>query len=207
MGMRRPSWCAGIVFYFSNDARGGVAAQADLAVRSRLAEDVRGETRDLEDCGPEERPDSLFHPMVLNFTHNASPGPSSRSELQSLGPELVQLCKLDDASTQDNNPYLASVSFLARTINVDCNIQNVGMFLSFFSSMNPDFKHLLGRKDPCALLLLAHWYAKMCHYHEWWIWRRAYLEGQSICTYLTRYHGDDGNILNAMKYPEMVCCR
>jgi hypothetical protein len=150
------------------------------------------------------RVDSVFYSMVPDFMQYASPT-SSRSELQKLPPELIQLCKLDDASMQDNSPYLTCASFLTQTINLECNTHNMGVFLSFFGCMHPDYKQLLGQRDPCALLLLAYWYAKMCQCQQWWIWRRAFLECQAICRYLIRYHGDDGNILNAVRYPEMIC--
>ena len=153
------------------------------------------------------RVDSVFHPMVPNFLHYASPVHPSRleSEPQKLPHELIQLCKLDEASSQANNPYLASASFLAQTIDVECKTRNIGLFLCFFGCMHPQFKHLLGHKDPCALVLLACWYAKMYQCQQWWISPRASLECQAICRYLKGRHGDDDNILTAIRYPETIC--
>lgn len=104
------------------------------------------------------RVDSVFHPMVPDFLHYASPIPTSRlkPELQKLPYELIQLCKLDDSSIQANNPYLASASFLAQTIDIECKTRNIRVFLCFFGCMHPHFKHLLEQKDPCALMLLAY---------------------------------------------------
>ena len=150
------------------------------------------------------RADSVFHPVALDFMQYASPDSSSRSELQKLPQDLIQLCKIGDAPLRDDNPYLASASFLAHTIDIECRLHNIGMFLSYFGCMHPNFKQLLVQRDPCALLLQAHWYAKMCQCQQWWIWRRATLECQAICRYLTRYHGDDGNILTAVRYLETV---
>ena len=144
------------------------------------------------------RPDSVFHSMVPNFLQHASPI-SDRSHLQKLPPELIQLCRLDDASMQDDNPYVACASFLAQTVTVECSTYNIGMFLSFFGCVHPEYKRLLGQKDPCALLLLAYWYAKVCQCRLWWIWRRAFLECQAICSYLRMYYGDNTNILNSIR--------
>jgi hypothetical protein len=152
------------------------------------------------------RADSVFHPMVPDFLQYASPNSSSSSgsELQKLPNELIYLCRLNDTSMQNTNPYLASASFIAHTIDIECSTHNVGMFLSFFGCMHPHFKQLLGQRDPCALLLIAYWYVKMCQCQQWWIWRRASLECQAICRYLTLYHGGDGNILNAVRYLETI---
>ncbi|MCJ1472113.1 hypothetical protein MMC13_000760 [Lambiella insularis] len=151
------------------------------------------------------RPDSVFHRVAPDFSQYASVSLSSMAELQKLPPELLQLCKLDDASKLEHNPYLVSASFLAQTINIECNSQTVGIFLSFFGCMHEDYRLLLAEKDPCAMLLLAYWYAKVSQCQQWWLWPRAYLECQSICRYLTCYHGNDSNILSAVRYPETIC--
>ena len=58
--------------------------------------------------------------------------------------------------------------FLAQAINIECNTHNFGsMFGSFLGCMHPDYKQLLGQRDPCALLLFAYWYAKGCQCQLW----------------------------------------
>lgn len=151
------------------------------------------------------RPDSVFYPMNADFLQYASSKLCNKSELQTLPLELIHLCKLNDASTYESNPYLPSASFLAQTIDMECDLNNVARFLGFFASMRAAYKRLLEQKDPCALLLLAYWYAKMCQYQMWWIWRRAYLECQAICRYLIRYHSGDSNIVKAVRYPLTIC--
>ncbi|MCJ1387484.1 hypothetical protein MMC18_000327 [Xylographa bjoerkii] len=149
------------------------------------------------------RADSVFYPMVPYFKQ-FDPFVSSGQELEKLPAELTHLCGLDGTPMQDSNPYIASLSFLAHTSNIECNTHNLGMFLSFFGCMHPDFRRLVDQKDSRALLLLAYWYAKVCRCQQWWLWRRANLECQAICRYLRRYHSDDDNILNATRYPEMM---
>lgn len=149
------------------------------------------------------RKDSVFHSIVPNFL--TSPKSYSDLKLQKLPPELIELCKLDDSLLLDDNPYFAPAAFLSQIIEMDCNGQTVGTFLSFFGCIRQDYKQLLGQKDPCALLLFAYWYAKMCQYRQWWVWRRAFLECQAICKYLKLNHGDNDNILKAISLPEMIC--
>jgi hypothetical protein len=63
-------------------------------------------------------------------------------------------------------------------------------FFSFMSHMQPKFRMLLELKDSRALLLLACWYAKICH-SQWWVARRALLECQTTCLYLERHHAGE----------------
>lgn len=84
--------------------------------------------------------------------------------LKALPPELILLCGFDATSTPDNNPYYAVASGLAKSLHSDCMLTTILSFLTFIGSVLPDFKELLRRKDPCALLLLAYWYAKMCQF-------------------------------------------
>lgn len=149
------------------------------------------------------REDSVFHDLVPNFLGD----PSSYSDpvLRKLPLEIMKLCKLDDLTLQNDNPYLAPACFVAQTVDLACDGQNVALFLTFFGRIDNDYKELLRRKDPCALLLFAYWQAKMCQYRQWWVWCRAFLECQSICQYLRLYHGEDENILKALSFPETIC--
>lgn len=149
------------------------------------------------------RQDSVFYPMVPNFLQFATPI-SWSPELQRLPVELIQLCKLNDAAMHDSNPYLAPASFLARMIGTKCTADNMGMFLSFLGCMHRDFRQLLEGKDPCALVLMAYWYAMISPLLEWWMLRRSSLECQAICKYLELYHEDDRNISNMLKCIEKL---
>jgi hypothetical protein len=149
------------------------------------------------------RKDSVFHSIIPNFL--ASPSACSNTDLRKLPPELIELCRLDDIPLQEDNPYLEPAYFLAQMINMECNGQTVGLFLSFFGCISSNYKQLLKQKDSCAILLLAYWYAKMATYRQWWVSRRAVLECQAICKYLRLYHGHDNNILQALKFPETTC--
>lgn len=151
------------------------------------------------------REDSIFYPFVTDFLQSDFfAGPPPIAALQQAWPEIMPLCGIDDAATLESNVCLASVLFLARTVDVDCTTANKGVFLTFFGSMHMDFEQELGRKYPPALLLLAYWYAKMCYCRQWWIWRRASLECQAICLYLKQHYANEKRILKALEYPEQV---
>ena len=149
------------------------------------------------------RADSVFRALVLE--QKFLPASSTVSWLGALPSEFVKLYGLDATSTTDNNPYHAAASALAQTLNIDCDYSTIMNFLFFISRMRPDYKRLLERKDPRALLLLAYWYAKVCQYQHWWIWRRAALEGQAICIYLERYHQHETNIQKVLQFPKTMC--
>jgi hypothetical protein len=148
------------------------------------------------------REDSAFHSIVPNFL--GEPSSSYDPQLRKLSVELLELCNLNGPNLQNNNPYLGPACFLAQTIDINCDSQTLSLFLSFFGRIEEDYKRLLREKDPCALLLLAHWYAKMCQCRLWWVWPRTVLECQAICKYLRLYHGDDHRILNASYSSEAI---
>lgn len=125
--------------------------------------------------------------------------------LEALPSEFIQLCGLDTMSNAGENPYYAVASGLAKSLHSECQITTILSFLSFIMNMLPEYKRLLKQKDPCALLLLAYWFAKMCQYPHWWIIGRAALEGQAICIYLQRYYGDEPDIQKLLQFPRMMC--
>ena len=147
-----------------------------------------------------------FFPTLLPF-ENMKPNPSSPivPGLEALPFEFVQLCGFDASSTDYNNPYYAVALSLAKVLNSDCMLTTILGFLCFTMRMLPEYKQLLKRKDPCALLLLAYWFAKMCQHPHWWIIGRAAMEGQAICIYLQRYHGAETDILKLLQFPRMMC--
>ena len=148
---------------------------------------------------------SVFE-ILIPFEHT-KPKPTAPivHGLEALPSEFIKLCGLDAASTSDNNPYYAVASGLAKSLHSDCKLTTILSFMSFLMSILPEYKELLKRKDPCALLLLAYWFAKMCQYPHWWIIRRASLEGLAICIYLQRYHGYDPDIQKLVQFPMMIC--
>lgn len=138
---------------------------------------------------------------------NTKPPPTSPTVpgLEALPYELIQLCGLQATSTSLDNPYHSVASSLAKSLHSDCKLTTILSFMCFISFMPLEYKELLKRKDPCALLLLAYWFAKMCQYPHWWIVGRAKLEGQAICIYLGKYLGNEPDIQKLLQFPKMMC--
>lgn len=150
------------------------------------------------------RPDSIFHTIAdKDETGNLS-STTTTSWIIGVPSAFIQLCGLDNLSTADDNSYYTAVHALVPLLNIECDQSTIGRFLSFVSYMKPEFQGLLKRKDPRALLLLAYWYAKVCH-SLWWIARRAMLECQATCLYLERYHASETAIQELLQFPRMRC--
>jgi hypothetical protein len=151
------------------------------------------------------RPDSVFQPLMGDFMQYSSANAASMAELQRLPASLFRLCVFDDTSMHSENPYYRPASLLAQTVDIECVPENIGRFLSLFSCMNLEYKFLLSQKDPCAMLLLGYWYAKMCHGRLWNLWRRAYLESRAICKYLLDVHSHDADVVTSARDIQMQC--
>ena len=152
------------------------------------------------------RPSSAIS-VFEKLSHNSVPSPTLPNVhgLEALPSEFINLCGLDAWSTSTNNPYHAVASGLAKSLHSDSKLTTILGFLTFVMTIPPEFRDLLKCKDPCALLLLAYWFAKTCQFPHWWIVKRASLEGQAICIYLERYYGDDGDMMKLVRFPLMMC--
>jgi hypothetical protein len=148
------------------------------------------------------RLDCVFQPLALEFA-TFLPIPKGPG-LEALPPQLIALYDLDVNSTTDNNVFYEPASILAKSFNIDLEYIAMSNFFSFVRQMSPGFKQLLERKDSRALLLLAYFYAQVCHYQYWWV-RRTMVECQAICTYLERNHRHEPEIQTLLQFPKMMC--
>lgn len=137
------------------------------------------------------RPDSLFHVMAATYAQMYAPFPETGTN--GVPMELASLCRLDDASTSENNPYFDAVHGVSRILDIPDDELTTGPTQLFFRSIRGQFKDLLWRRDPIALLLLYLWYRKGGR-SIWWIELRARVECPSICSYLRLYHSDNSAI-------------
>lgn len=151
------------------------------------------------------RPDSMFRMLSPHFLRYASPNAASMRQLERLPAAVLRLCAFDEDSLESSNPYYNTASVLAQTLDIECIRDNVGRFLSFFGCMNTEYKKLLHEKDPCAMLILGYWYAKVCHCKQWYCWRRTYLECQAICKYLLQHFGNDADIVESARDIQTKC--
>ncbi|KAK9243086.1 hypothetical protein V1506DRAFT_508829 [Lipomyces tetrasporus] len=137
------------------------------------------------------RPESVFRIMSETFEYMRRPLPAKGTDGASV--ELVQLCGLDESSTQENNPYFTVVHSLSRLLEVPKGEASQGRVMMVSSHMHNEFGTCLEKKDPVALLLLGLWYTR-ARESKWWIDLRTRYELPAICTYLQRYHRDNSAI-------------
>ncbi|KAJ5257147.1 hypothetical protein N7478_013251 [Penicillium angulare] len=137
------------------------------------------------------RPGSVFRAMCTALIQMRAPLPIEGTEGTSK--DLVQLCRMGDTSTQENNSYFQVVHGLSRLLRMPQGTISIGNALMICNYMHGQFEVLLMDKDPIALLLLGLWYAK-ARGVIWWIDFRARYEIPSICNYLQRHYGGNNPI-------------
>lgn len=151
------------------------------------------------------RPDSAFAEVAPLHRKDFASMSSTDYKIEALPDGFVKLFDLGPSSTRQNNPYHSPAAVLSQLLEIECTQQTILKYLAFISFVEPEYKILLERKDPRALLLLSYWFAKICPYNQWWMQRRALLECQSICIFLRRYHWYDIEIQRLLHYPRMMC--
>ncbi|KAI0150816.1 hypothetical protein GGR57DRAFT_471646 [Xylariaceae sp. FL1272] len=100
----------------------------------------------------------------------------------------------ENSSVNAKNPYYSTAKVALRLFRRDLDPENFLMHICFIASLDADFRSLLSRKDAKAMLLLLHWYARICDRRVWWLWKQSYTEGLAIYRYLKREWLKGGNI-------------
>ncbi|KFA73874.1 hypothetical protein S40288_00922, partial [Stachybotrys chartarum IBT 40288] len=113
---------------------------------------------------------------------------------------MYGLLDLDDPSSPTTNPYFSSASILAQILPLEPHDNNVLSFLAFIRQEDPSLRNLLQVKDHRAMLLLAHYFAKVANHSLWWFGRRATVEGIAICLYL-EHNCEDDRVLELLTAP------
>ncbi|KAF2803320.1 uncharacterized protein BDZ99DRAFT_453585 [Mytilinidion resinicola] len=117
---------------------------------------------------------------------------------------FVDLCELDASSSITSCPYFHSLHMLSQLLRTEYARVTFIKYLAFIMHMTPEYKRLLGLKDPRALVILAYWYGMVVD-AMWWLKRRARLECQAVCLYLEKYHSHDTKIMEMLRYPKVRC--
>lgn len=131
------------------------------------------------------RPDSLFNVMSLSFALMHAPLPGVGVE--GIPRPLAALCRLQDSSTAENNPYFYAAHAVSQIYDLSDSQVRTGHTPHFTRNIRGPYKSLLEKKDPVALLLLYLWYRKAGR-SVWWVELRARVECPAICSYLRLYH-------------------
>jgi hypothetical protein len=146
-----------------------------------------------------DRPDSIFRPMYSGKSTWIKFPSSTASAIEQMQPAFIELFELDEF-TMDSDPYLFPAICISTILDMDCTELMASVFYSFSNYIQNDFAMLVRNKDARALLLMAYWYSKICT-GQWWMRRRALLEGQATCLYLVRYHAEDRTIQDLLRAP------
>lgn len=149
-------------------------------------------------------PESVFHSLVDAYAADLRTSYRTKPGTQGMLSRLRELCDLNERSTAKSNPYYTAVAHLATLLPIECTHWTILRFLSFITDIPPDFLSLIENKDSRALLLLAFWYAKVCHY-QWWIARRAMLECKAACIYLEKHHACETGVQELLEFPKTEC--
>lgn len=139
-----------------------------------------------------DRPDSIFRTLFSAI-------PTVKFSLENVPPEFMKLYKLDGLSA-DSSPYAIPVSIIFATWNIECPSSAILLFHAFNGCMHNEFGRLVLNRDPRALLVMAYWYSKICT-GQWWLRRRALMEGRAMCMYLERYYAHDVTVQDLLKVP------
>lgn len=154
------------------------------------------------------REDSVFRTMVGDASQDVRLSSAMCPEVEENLPRaMVELLDLDERSTPTSNPYHGAATILAQIMPFRCSRSTVVRFMAFISHLDPAYMRLLEARDDRALLLLSWWYAKVLTYDQWWICRRAILEGPAICVFLRGRHGTrggDARVVELLAFPEAV---
>lgn len=151
------------------------------------------------------RKGSLFRTSSQEWvvSKEALPQPPARG-VAGVPQAFIDLFKLDDTSTAENNPYFEQVHILSSVLTLPPEQPTIVRFLSFMNTVHSPFRELMKKKDPRALLLLAYWYATVIE-GRWWIVRRARMECQAICLYLERECKNNVQLMELLEYPKITC--
>lgn len=142
-----------------------------------------------------DRPDSIFHGLFSTF-------PKIGLSLDAVPSSFKKICELE-AFPAKNSPYAIPLIHIFAPLSMECQSSLMTVFYAFNSCMQNEFGRLVVEKDPTALLLMAYWYSKICT-GQWWLRRRALLEGRATCTYLARYCTHEPEIQDLLKVPRHV---
>lgn len=130
--------------------------------------------------------DSVLLSAIADFSpqSDAIAANSNATDPATLLSILEGVYEPDLGGSVERNVYSPYVDQIAALLPLNACTANMGQYLPFIASLQPDFMGLLRGKDPRALLILAWWYALVCPLEQWWLAGRVRTECAAICIYL-----------------------
>lgn len=141
------------------------------------------------------RSDSIFHALFSSL-------PTIEFSLGNVPLVFMELYELDGLSAE-HNPYTIPVIIIFAPLDMENPSSVIALFYAFNSCNQGEFGQLVVDKDPRALLIMAYWYSKICN-GQWWLRRRALMEGRATCMYLERYCAHSETIQDLLKMPRYL---
>ncbi|KAK1143114.1 transcription factor [Aspergillus melleus] len=96
---------------------------------------------------------------------------------QGLDPLFADFCDIDDLSTGNTSPYYIPLRTITTLFQLEKNMPNAARCTTFMGRLEFDFLALLRKRDPPALMILAHWMGLMCLLTEWQPWVEVQIFG------------------------------
>lgn len=105
---------------------------------------------------------------------------------EGLQPELADLCGIDEHSNEDNCVYWFPIKLLSPYMELEANAQNAAHVTTWMGRISPQFVNICRERDPCGLVVLAHWMGLMCSLSKYqqWVEGRLRQECIAVCIYL-----------------------
>ena len=98
---------------------------------------------------------------------------------------FCDLCKIDDFSKEENNPYYLTLEVLLHLRRMrPIRNQHFNKIITFLGKINSNFEKLLIDRDVRALLILLHWLPLILSIDQWWIVPRVKQECAAIIQHL-----------------------
>ncbi|KAK4937627.1 hypothetical protein LTR10_021773 [Elasticomyces elasticus] len=139
--------------------------------------------------------DSIFHTLLSIL-------PTIELSLENVPSGFMDLYELEGVSS-DSSPYAVPVTSIFAPLDMESSSSVIALFYAFKSCMQKEFGHLVVSKDPRALLIMAYWYSKICT-GQWWLRRRALMEGRATCMYLERHCARSTTIQELLQAPRRL---
>jgi hypothetical protein len=130
-------------FVFSDDQKEAdwLAVVAGLAVLLR-----RADTKEILSR-------SIWMPIITGNTHCVFPELASGKT--GLPERFVELCRIEDDSTADNNPYHGELRLLTQILPVDAGSETFAKLIQFPFQMDPAFNVLIREKRPRSIAYIG----------------------------------------------------
>ncbi|KAJ5175443.1 uncharacterized protein N7482_001320 [Penicillium canariense] len=122
-----------------------------------------------------------------------------------LDPDLADLCGIDDLTTEKTSVYYSPLRILTSLLQLERNAPNSGHCTSFMGRLECDFLDLLRKRDPPALIILAHWMGLMCCVSQWQPWIEGRIRGECVAICMFLEHSTDPRILRLLRFPADSC--